>query len=229
MLAPVGEAETLADVRGDYVPASTFPLEDTFGTGTWTYYRMLNDNFSSRTELIWIDPPEKGQSGPYYGVPTDGFGLPGVRDGQLYDDGAAPSADQIAWHPTLNDSVNIQWVAGVGESGPLLLSGSFSQVGEGNSSVVFSIFVNGLSVYSLTTPNPGSNNGVSTPFSIPFTSAEGTTVDFVLETNSPIGGQESLLSANIATVPEPSTWAMLFVAFGVAMVGLRRTKRVENS
>jgi hypothetical protein len=216
----------LADIRGDYATTG-FPLSDSFGTGSWTYYASttLNPSSGTLTQLSFTSASNFGNHGnsgyANTGHTDSGFLVPAVANVPIFIDGATPNASQLAWHPANSSPsfVTLRWTAGTGEAGVLQVAGAFSRVGEPSGSVDFAIFADGVQIFS----SLGVGTGNTIPFNLTSVSiTAGQSVDFVLGPNGGFGADESLISGTISsTVPEPATGAAICGTIVLLTVGAR--------
>jgi hypothetical protein len=170
----------------------------TTGCGYWNYLQSDNANPTSGTPalLSWQSIGNAGNSG--YGGTANfaGFMLPSIGASRIFNDGVAPAADQVTWHPYLGGQpyAVLRWTAGAAESGLIKIEGAIDKTGEpGDGNDSFAVFVNGVSQFSV----PELRNGDSRAFSFSLTVSAGQNVDFVLGGIS-FGANEAKLSATIS-------------------------------
>lgn len=238
----------VGDVRTDYVlgtsngqttktvTSNTNGLPDSTNTGVWNIYRMdytnsgnpQNPNYDGVLTLLpWST---SAFSGSYQ------TGIATVSSNGIWD-GMTPTADELAWHgggvpgdpfnSTKRNTV-IRWTAGATAPSIVDLSGHIRLPYSGYSAKTISIYHNNALLWSYTAVNGVDvNNDVSHSYSVPNVAiSPGSTIDYMLESGS---GGRAALSAQITTVPEPST-GMLVVA-AAAGVGLvrRRSRSAPNA
>jgi hypothetical protein len=237
-----GHAQILADAAANYqagtIDAVMTPLTDTHGTGTWTYNSVFVDSDTNPTSIsnpaiLTYEANTEGGSQPYYG--TNGnysnsiINLPAVSSGQIFTDSPAPGADFLEIHPSQGTNAGaLEWTAGAGETGNLVVTFDLSRVGVGNDGIQpgqglddFIVLRNGTSIYSEDNLTIGSDTGA---VSLALTGVTlGTQLDFVVSAgNGVLGYNLSYLSADISEAPEPATWALMILGGLVFFAGTRR-------
>ena len=180
----------------------------TTGCGHWNYLQSDNANPTSGalSLLSWQLVGNAlnsgyGGSGNFYG-----FLLPAIGASRIFNDSAAPAADQVTWHPYAGGQpyAVLRWTSGAAESGLIKIEGAIERTGEGgNGYDSFAVFVNGVSQFSVASLHNGDSRAFS--FSLPVSA--GQNVDFVLGGITP-GANEAKLSATISTPPPAAdyTW-----------------------
>ena len=78
----------------------------------------------------------------------------------------------------------------------------------------------------LVTPNNGNalvlNNGVNNAFGFGLTLGAGAFVDFAVSNNNGYSNDTTGLNLNVAAVPEPASWGLMILGFGLAGYAMRR-------
>ena len=119
---------------GSGIPDTYGRTVSTSDCGHWNYYQSDNANPTSGTLalLSWQSIGNAGNSG--YGGSADfaGFMLPSVGASRIFNDSAAPAADQVTWHPYLGGQpyAVLRWTAGSAESGLIKIEGAIDKTGE---------------------------------------------------------------------------------------------------
>jgi hypothetical protein len=232
----VSHATTLADAGANYstsgqtIGSTMVPLTDSFGTGTWTYDAVT---VNSTTDPTGVSGPSlltyayNANVSPYntteFGTPSDGNELPAVSNTALFGDNSSIPSGYLDMHPNGGSTaVMLQWTAGAGETGNLSLTFDLTRVGVGSPAAPtgndnFTVFQNGNSIYSDLNVAAGTSGTGSQTLTLSGVTM-GTTVDFVLSaSNGNLGFNAAYLSAQIDSVPEPSTYAMMLG--GMALLG----------
>jgi hypothetical protein len=237
-----GHSQILADAAADY-QAGTYgdqmsPVTDSHG-GSWTYYmaEVTSDSgdpgaITSETALTYTSNGNdsvndfygttNSSTYPYSSGGTDdstNYSLPGVSNASLFTGDVIPSGSLETQPGSGTDGVDLQWKAGAGETGSLLVK--FDLTGPTQSTADnFAIYDNGKEIYdSLGVLNADVTGTVHADV------ATGTTLDFVLVSGAGvIYGSQADLGVQIE-VPEPRTWAMmlsgLLVVLGASYRRLR--------
>jgi hypothetical protein len=133
--------------------------------------------------------------------------------------GATPTASSVSLHPGPNGQYSVIRVA-IADTGAYSFNGGYSN--GNNATTDVHVLVNGVSAFDGLINGQGSTSG----FSFDRVLAGGSTVDFVVGPNGDYFFDSTNLTANIAAVPEPATWGLMLVGFGMVGTAARRRRPV---
>lgn len=141
----------------------------------------------------------------------------GFNNGPAFDNGnVAAAANQIILVSSVFQHLTTDLVFTAATAGDYSLSGSFlgDQRGIG---VNVAVLINGISIFNSSV----TSFGQIVPFNSDLALNAGDTITFAVSEGG--GTQNTGLEVNIASVPEPSTWAMMILGFcGLGVMAYRR-------
>jgi catechol 2,3-dioxygenase-like lactoylglutathione lyase family enzyme len=200
-----------------YDAVSGFALTNPSGPWSYTY---------AGAPFTIAEPTPNGVGVPYWwtGLPVPLSGFIGQNvSGATVDYLTIEDPNNTLWlDPESYTNVAVTFTAP--SAGTYTLSTTFSGIDTGERSHGVEVLDDGSAIYS----NTISSFGASDTFSDKLTLAAGDTISFVVEGGSLDNcGYCNLGTGLVATlnsaVPEPATWAMLLIGFGLAGAALRRS------
>jgi hypothetical protein len=211
-----GPSVVVADLRADYdahVPvagqSSIGKIADSSGSGQWNFFDSATANpadpGAGLTPLTFsTTQPHAVVAANSYIDSAQGFGLPGIQNGQLILGGneGAPDDDEVAVHPGQAGRTYMvsRWTAGEGEDGEVIVSGTARELGVVCNGITFAIYVDGTSGFDggRITDNTGVDFDFTTTVDV------GDHVDFVVGSNGSFACDQSALSATISVSLPPT-------------------------
>ena len=204
------------------------------GAGAATYNPATDFSASSNPNGVYTYGYESTLGGTLTAFNTESTGLYGAQwntptvDSSLGVYDGAPKG--LFLHPGPAGQYSVIRLS-LPSSGHLTISGAFGSAGIGGGATTdVHILINNLDVFH------GEVTGATVPFSYSGTVAPGSTVDFAVGDGSDGNyiSDSTTLSANIVTgvagVPEPASWALMAIGFGllgsVARIRQRRAPAV---
>lgn len=209
---PPLEATVVADMPDDY-------LADSQGANNWFYRWSSNgayDPNNSFFTLNWANGPAD--------YPNPGFDGPGYYDGTAI---LKLSGGDVVATPDFSKWISLRWQAPTNYAEGINLTGFFQRTqGGAEDGVTVLVQLNGVTQWSQAIA--GTNNAQSA-FAVGVFGAvnAGDQIDFLVNPNANPFFDNTVISASINVVPEPSTYALLGIGVVVGVM-LRLRRRSVN-
>ena len=213
VIVPPPPRIVLADLRADYDAHTPVPGEpsaglvaDAHGQGAWNFFDSATANpTDAGADLTLLSysttQPHAVVAADSYIDPVQGFGLAGIKNGQLIlgANEGFPNFDEVGVHPGQADRTYMvtRWTAGEGEDGEVNVSGTARELGVICNGITFAIYTDG----NLAFDGGAITDPTTVSFNFDANVSVGSNIDFVVGNNGNFACDHSALSVSI-TIPE---------------------------